>query len=59
MSIIKIGDKVVVKANVNELIVYANQLKRGVVCGSYDAGGFAGVITNLYHPNDLQMEIEE
>ena len=35
------------------------QMKSGVVCGSYDAGGFAGVITNLYHPNDLQMEIEE
>lgn len=41
-----------------ELIEWV-QMKSGVVCGSYDSDGFAGVITNLYHPNDLQMEIEE
>ncbi len=35
------------------------QMNSGVVCGSYDTGGIDGVITNLYHPNDLQMEIEE
>lgn len=35
------------------------QMKSGVVCGSHDSGSFAGVITNLYHPNDLKMEIEE
>ena len=41
-----------------ELIEWV-QMKSGVVCGSYDSDGFAGVITNLYHPNDLEMEIEE
>lgn len=41
-----------------ELIEWV-QMNSGVVCGSYDTGGIDGVITNLYHPNDLQMEIEE
>ncbi len=41
-----------------ELIEWV-QMNSGVVCGSYDTGGIDGVITNLYRPNDLQMEIEE
>lgn len=41
-----------------ELIEWV-QMNSGVVCGSYDTGGIDGVITNLYHPNYLQMEIEE
>ena len=35
------------------------QMTSGVVCGSYDTKGFDGITTSLYHPNDLQMEIEE
>lgn len=41
-----------------ELIEWV-QMNSGVVCGSYDTNGIDGVITNLYHPNYLQMEIEE
>lgn len=41
-----------------ELIEWV-QMNSGVVCGSYDTNGIDVVITNLYHPNDLQMEIEE
>lgn len=53
-------DKVFVKVfyGDTEMVEWV-QMKSGVVCGSYDAGGFAGVITNIYHPVDLQMEIEE
>jgi hypothetical protein len=34
------------------------QAKTGVICGTHTNIGFGGEDTSLYHPNDLEMEIE-
>lgn len=44
----------------NTELIDWHQMKSGVVCGTRELNdGFNGQDTNLYHPNDLTMEIEE